>query len=123
MAKRHHNPKKIRKFIIASVLLTAIGGFIYQYANTIGSVLSFTGYVGVIGLYFIHFAQKRFRSKLDIVKLIWVVLTYMLILVHFIFPDLPTDLEYLTTPLLWYGAYLFYRQKEDADSDRKKAGW
>ncbi len=115
--------KKTWKFIIGSIALTAVGAYVNQFSMTWGSTLSFIGYIGVIGLYFIHFSQKKSRSKLDLIKVLWVVTTYFLVMLNALFSSIPTDLEFLTTPLLWYGAYLFYQQKENADSDRKRAGW
>ncbi len=115
--------KKVWKFIVGAIVLTLVGSYLNQFSKTWGASLSFIGYVGVIGLYFIHFVQKKLRSKLDIVKLMWVVLTYLLIMLNALSSNIPTNLEYLTTPLLWYGAYLFYLQKENADSDRTRAGW
>lgn len=115
--------KKIWNFMIGSVALTALGTFLYQHSTLIGTSLLFIGNIGVIGLYFVHFAQKRKRKKLDILKLIWVVFTYLLIMLNSLFESLPTDLEFMTTPVLWYAAWIFYKQQDNFKTDRQKAGW
>ena len=65
----------------------------------------------------------RKRRKLDIIKLTWVVFTYLLMMLNALFDRLPTDLEFFTTPLLWYGAYLYYKQQNNLLDERHKAGW
>ncbi|MCH9823053.1 MAG: hypothetical protein K0U33_06870 [Bacteroidetes bacterium] len=99
------------------------GAFAHNYSSEFGSTLSFVGYISVIGLYFIHFVQKNKRRKLDIIKLTWVVFTYLLMMLNALFDRLPTDLEFFTTPLLWYGAYLYYKQQNNLLDERHKAGW
>lgn len=115
--------KKIWKFMIGAVVLTTIGAFAHNYSSEFGSTLSFVGYISVIGLYFIHFVQKNKRRKLDIIKLTWVVFTYLLMMLNALFDRLPIDLEFFTTPLLWYGAYLYYKQQNNLLDERHKAGW
>ena len=99
------------------------GAFAHNYSSEFGSTLSFVGYISVIGLYFIHFVQKNKRRKLDIIKLTWVVFNYLLMMLNALFDRLPTDLEFFTTPLLWYGAYLYYKQQNNLLDERHKAGW
>ena len=50
--------KKIWKFMIGAVIITALGSFLHQHSSTLGAFLTLIGYSSVIGLIFLKNKRK-----------------------------------------------------------------